>query len=147
MFVYGTYVLEREVDAKFFLGDIWNLFEEDALPNEQSNFCRQMVNCMNAWNYRQKTLDLPLNTEVIRQAHGLMMEDEKMFWWGNIQSHLHLQAITFLYQLVILKDIWKTQFLNFMNPSRTIQLWLLQIYLESLSIYIHLKIEMEEFVA
>ena len=26
MFVYGTYVLEGEVDAKFFLGDIWSLF-------------------------------------------------------------------------------------------------------------------------
>ena len=32
---------------------------------------------MKAWNYLQKTLDLPLNTEIIRQAHGLMMEDEK----------------------------------------------------------------------
>ena len=26
MFVYGTYVLEGEVDATFSLGDIWNLF-------------------------------------------------------------------------------------------------------------------------
>ena len=26
MFLYGTYVLEGEVDAKFSLGDIWNLF-------------------------------------------------------------------------------------------------------------------------
>ena len=26
MFIYGTYVLEGEVDAKFSLGDIWNLF-------------------------------------------------------------------------------------------------------------------------
>ena len=32
---------------------------------------------MKAWNYLQKTLDFPLNTEIIRQAHGLMMEDEK----------------------------------------------------------------------
>ena len=31
---------------------------------------------MKAWNYLQKTLDLPLNTEFIRKAHGLMMEDE-----------------------------------------------------------------------
>ena len=36
-----------------------------------------MINCMKAWNYLQHTLDLPLNTEIIRQAHGLMMEDEK----------------------------------------------------------------------
>ena len=32
---------------------------------------------MKACNYLQKTLDLPLNTEIIRQAHGLMMEEEK----------------------------------------------------------------------
>ena len=77
MFVYGTYVLEGEADGNFFLGDIWNLIQGDTLPNNASNFCRQMINCMKAWNYLQKTLDLPLNTEIIRQAHGLMMEDEK----------------------------------------------------------------------
>ena len=77
MFVYGTYVLEREVDAKVSLGDISKLFQEDPLPNNASNFCRQMINCMRAWNYLQKTSDLPLNTKIIRQAHGLMMEDEK----------------------------------------------------------------------
>ena len=77
MFVYGTYVLEGEVDAKFSLRDIWNLFQGDTLPNNASNFCRQMINCMKAWNYLQKTLDLPLNTEIIKQVHGLMMEDEK----------------------------------------------------------------------
>ena len=68
MFVYETYVLEGEADAKFSLNDIWNLFQENALPN--NNFCRQMINCMRAWNYLQKTLDLPLNTEIIKQAHG-----------------------------------------------------------------------------
>ena len=31
---------------------------------------------MKAWNYLQKTY-LPLNTEIIKQAHGLMMEDKK----------------------------------------------------------------------
>ena len=77
MFVYETYVLEGEVDAKFSFDDIWNLFQEHSLPNNASNFCRQMINCMKAWDYLQKTLDLPLNTEIIRQAHGLMMEDEK----------------------------------------------------------------------
>ena len=40
MFVYGTYSLEGEADAKFSLGDIWNLFQEDLLPNNTSNFCR-----------------------------------------------------------------------------------------------------------
>ena len=77
MFVYGTYILEGEADAKFSLGDIWNLFQGDTLPNNASNFCRQPINCMKAWNYLQETLDLPLSTEIIKQAHGLMMEDEK----------------------------------------------------------------------
>ena len=48
MFVYGTYVLEGEADAKFSLGDIWNLFQEDTLPNDARNFSRQMINCMRA---------------------------------------------------------------------------------------------------
>ena len=86
MFVYGTYVLEGEADGNFFLGDIWNLIQGDTLPNNASNFCRQMINCMKAWNYLQKTLDLPLNTEIIRQAHGLMMEDEKGFLVGEYRK-------------------------------------------------------------
>ena len=77
MFVYGTYVLEGEADTKFSLGDILNLFQEGTLPNNASSFCRQMINCMKAWKCLQETLDLPLSTEIIRQAHGLMMEDEK----------------------------------------------------------------------
>ena len=51
----------------------------------------------------KKALDLPLDTEIIRQAHGLMMEDEKMSWWGNIKGHLHFQAIKFLHRPAILK--------------------------------------------
>ena len=34
MFVYETYLLEGEADAKFSLGNIWNLFQEDALTNK-----------------------------------------------------------------------------------------------------------------
>ena len=66
MFVCGTYALEGEADAKFSLGDIWNLFQEDLLPNNTSNFCRQTINCMKAWNYLQKTSDFPLNIETIK---------------------------------------------------------------------------------
>ena len=38
MFIYGTYVLEGEVDVKFSLSVIWNLFQEDPLANNASNF-------------------------------------------------------------------------------------------------------------
>ena len=74
IFLYGTEVLEGEADARFSLGDVWNLFQEDALPKNAIDFCRQMINCMKAWKYLQKLLYLPLNAEIIRQAHGLMME-------------------------------------------------------------------------
>ena len=77
MFAYGTYVLEREVDATFSLGDIWKLFHKDLLPNNANSFCRQLINCMKPWNYQQKTSDHSLSNEVIKQTHGLMMEDEK----------------------------------------------------------------------
>ena len=74
MFIYGTYPLEGEADSKFSLDDIWNLFQEDHLPNNTSNFCRQMINCRRAWNYLRKTSDLPLNTEIIKQTHKIMMD-------------------------------------------------------------------------
>ena len=32
---------------------------------------------MKAWNYLPKTLDLLLNTEIIKQTHRIMVEDEK----------------------------------------------------------------------
>ena len=38
-FIYGTYTLEGGADAKIPVGDIWNLFQEDPLPNNKSNFC------------------------------------------------------------------------------------------------------------
>ena len=44
-------------------------------------------------------------------------------------------------------NTWKVQFLDFMKLKRMIQSWLLQICLETLSIPIHLKMEMDEFVA
>ena len=49
----------------------------DALLNNASNFCRQMINCMKAWNYLQKTSGLLLNTEIIKQSHKIMMVGEK----------------------------------------------------------------------
>ena len=101
------------MDAKFSLSYIWNLFQEDALPN--NNFCRQMINCMKVWNYLQKTLELPLSIDIIMQMHKIMMDGENMSWWGNMESHLHLQAIILLREWVILKDTWKTQLLGLMR--------------------------------
>ena len=84
MFVYETYILEEEADAKFSLDNIWKLFQEDLLPN--NNFCRQILNCMKTWNYLQKTSSLSLNTEIIKQTHGLMTEDEKDILVGEYRT-------------------------------------------------------------
>ena len=66
MFVYGTYVLEGEADVKLSLGDTWKPFQDNLLQNNAGNFCKQMINYMKAWNYLQKTSDLPLNTEIMK---------------------------------------------------------------------------------
>ena len=62
MFVYGTYGLDSEADRKFSLGNRWdrgwNSFQED--PLRSKNFCSQMINCMKALDYLQKTLDILL---------------------------------------------------------------------------------------
>ena len=55
IFIYGTYVSGGEADAKFSLGEICNLLQAVSLPNNARKFCRQMENCMRAWNYIQET--------------------------------------------------------------------------------------------
>ena len=99
MFVYGMYVLEEEADAKFSLGKIWSFLQAGSLP---------------------KTSGSPLSIETIKQTYKIMMNKEKirmekMYSWGKIESHLHLQATIFLHQPAILKDIWNVQILGFMK--------------------------------
>ena len=143
-----SYVLEGEADAKFSLGEIWNLLQAGPLPNNASNYSRKMINCMRAWNYIQKTSGSPLNIEIIKQTHKIMMHKEKHRDGKDvldIETRLHSQAIIFLHRLILLEDIWKTQFLGFMKLKKMIQSWPLQICCDT-SIYIHLKMETEEFV-
>ena len=51
-------------------------FRKTLYKKHESNFCRQMIDCMKVWKYLVKT-GLPLNTEIISQAHELMMGDGK----------------------------------------------------------------------
>ena len=67
--------------------------------------------------------------------------------WKNKESPLHLQDIIFLHHPIILNDTLKAQLLCSMKLKRMIELWQPKVFLETLSIYIHLKMEMEEFVA
>ena len=137
--VYNACVLEVEVDAKFSLGDIWNLFQGDTLPNNASNFCRQMIHCMKAWNYIQKTLDLPLNTKIISQKHRIMMEDKKDVLAGEYRKSPAFAG----YHTVAPGG----HFERYMEDAIFKFFMALQICLETLSRYIHLKMEIEEFVA
>ena len=75
------------------------------------------------------------------------MEDQRDALAGKCRKSPAFAGYHFLHQPVILNDTWKTQFLTFMGLKKMIQLWPLQIFLETLSIYIHLKMEEEEFVA
>ena len=70
---------------------------------------------------------------------------KKMSWWGNIQKSSAFAGYHIFVPAGLLKDIWKAQFLGFMKLKKMIQLWPLQICLEILSIYVHLKMETEEF--
>ena len=74
MFIYWKYVLEVEADSKFSLVDICNLFQKDPLPNNTSNFCRQMIIMDMESNYIQKISDLLLNIKTIKQTHKIMMD-------------------------------------------------------------------------
>ena len=89
MFVYGTYVLEEEADAKFSLSETWKLFQEDPLPNNSSNFCRQMINSMKAWN---NLSDLPLNIETIKQTNKIMRDGTGEYRKSSAFASYHIFA-------------------------------------------------------
>ena len=55
---------------------------------QRKQFLRANDKRVKVWNYLQKTLDLQLNTKIIRQAHGLMMEDEKVVLAGKYRKSL-----------------------------------------------------------
>ena len=143
--------MEGDAVAKFSLSDIWNLFEVGFLPNNVSKFSRQMINCIRAWNCIHKTSISPLNIEIIKQTHKVMMKKERHWDGKNVLGEYRKSPAfaghIFLLQLALLKDIWKEQFLGFMKLKSMIQLWPSQICLEALSMYIHLKMETKEFVA
>ena len=142
MFVYGTYVLEEEADVKFSLGDIWKLFQADPLPNNASNFCRQMINCTRAWNYIQKTSGSPLNTEIIKQTHKIMMDKEKHRYGKDVLDGEYRKSPVFAgYHIfapaVLIERHMEGAIFRFHETKKD----------KTLSISIYLKMEVEEFVA
>ena len=130
MFVYRTYVLEEEADAKFSLDDIWNLFQKDPLPS--NNFCRQIINCMKMSDDLQKTLDLPLNTEFIRQAHKIMMQDEKDVSVGEYRKSPVFAGYHIFVPASLIERYMEEAIFRFHETKQNDLIWLLQICLEKL---------------
>ena len=100
---------------------------------------------MKLWNHLQKTLDIPLNTEIIRQAHGLIMKDQKDVLAGKYRKSPAFAGYHIFAPAGYIERYMEDA--GFMRLKKMIQLWSLQICLETLSISIHLKMEREEFVA
>ena len=57
-----------------------------SFTKQHKQFLQKMINCMRAWNYLQKTSGLPLNTEIIKKTHRIMMEDEKDILVGEYRK-------------------------------------------------------------
>ena len=108
-----------------------------------SNFCRQMINCMKAWNYLQKILDIALNTEIIKQTHGLTIKDEKDVLTGEYRKSRVFAGYHIFGPAAYIERYMEDAVFRFYESM--IQLWPLQICLEALSISIHWKMETEEF--
>ena len=146
MFVYGTYVLKREVDAKVSLGDISKLFQEDPLPNNASNFCRQMINCMRAWNYLQKTSGLTLNTEIIKQTHKIMMEDEKDVLVGEYRKSPVFAGYPTFTPASHIERYMEDAIFRFHGTKKDYPIMVAANFFGIIINIIHLKMEAEEFV-
>ena len=130
-----------EADSKFSLVDICNLFQKDPLPNNTSNFCRQMIIMDMESNYIQKISDLLLNIKTIKQTHKIMMDGVGGGGYRKspVFADYHVFALASYIERCMEDAI-------FMFLKKMIQLWPLQICLETLSVYIHLKMVTEEVV-
>ena len=75
---------------------------------------------MMAWNYLQKTSDLPLNTKIIRQTYKIMMNREAILVGEYRKSPAFAGYHIFALASHIERYIWKTKFLGFMKLKRMI---------------------------
>ena len=78
-----------------------------------------------AWNYLQKTSDLPLNTEVIRQTHKIMMD-------GGFRKSAVFAGYHIFPPAGFIEGYMEDAIFRFHETKKMIQLWPLQIFLEAL---------------
>ena len=74
---------------------------------------------MKAWNYLEKSSDLPLSTEIIKQTHKIMMDGEKDVLAGDYRKSPAFADYHIFAPAGYIEDTWKTQFLGFVKPEKT----------------------------
>ena len=85
-----------------------------------------MINCMKAWNCLEKTSDLPLSTEIIKQTHKIIMDGEDIL----VGKYRKSSVLAGYYIFAPVSYIERTQFLDFMKLKTMIPLMVLQICLK-----------------
>ena len=80
----------------------------------------------------QKTLDLPLNTEFIRQAHKIMMQDEKDVSVGEYRKSPVFAGYHIFVPASLIERYMEEAIFRFHETKQNDLIWLLQICLEKL---------------
>ena len=68
---------------------------ENPLPSNASVFCSKMINCVEVLMYLESTSSSPIKVDIIKNAHKIMMHEEKH--WGGKDSLLgeHRKSLAF----------------------------------------------------
>ena len=111
-----------------------------------------MINCTRAWNYIQKTLSFSLNIETIKQAHKIMMDKEKHrdgkdVLVGEYRKLSVFESYHTFPPAGSIERHMEGSIFRFHETKKDDPIRVATIFLETLSIYIHLKMETEEFLA
>ena len=90
---------------------------------------------MKAWDYLQKTSDLPLNTETIKQAHKIMMDGEDILM-GEYRKSPVFAGYHIFASASHIERYMEDAIFRFDETKKDDLLWPHQICLET-SIFIH----------
>ena len=91
---------------------------------------------MKACNYLQKTSDLPMSTEIIKQTHKIIMDGEKDVLAGEYRKWPAFAGYHTFAPAGHIERYMEDALLDFIKLNKMAKLWLLQIYLEKLWISI-----------
>ena len=66
-----------------------------------------MINCLRAWNYIQKSSDLPLNTEIIKQTHKIMMDGAGGYRKSSVFAGFHIFGLAYHIEIYMKDTIFR----------------------------------------